>query len=98
MAEQHGKRSTMELSDLQRLCGITEDMEFDVPFSTFTWANWLEIQAQTLLDFSRFQRAISSHQFQLAALIALEMQQVAMDLQKEVCSWLEPEAKGEQEK
>ena len=90
MIEQHEQKMIIELSDLQRLCGITEDMEFDAPFSTFTWAHWLEMQAKMLLGFGRFQRAIASHQFQLAALIALEMQQVVMDLQKEVCSWLEP--------
>lgn len=95
MIEQHEQKTTMELSDLQRLCGITEDMEFDAPFSMFTWAHWLEMQTKMLLGFCRFQRAISDHQFQLAALIVLEMQQVVIDLQKEVCSWLEPAKKHE---
>ena len=98
MAEQDKKSITMGLSDLQRLCGITEDMDFDVPFATFSWTYWQEAQTRMFLGFGRFQRAISNRQLQLATLIALEMQQVVMDLQKEICSWLEPGVKGEQEK
>ena len=93
----HDKQEQVPLSDLQRLCSIEEDMDFDAPFVTFSWAHWQEVQTRMFLGFGCFQRAISSRQFQLAALIALEMQQVVMDLQKEVCSWLEPEKKHEQE-
>lgn len=93
MAEQNGQTS-LALTEIKRICGINEDMDFDVPFSTFSWARWQEIQAQMLLGFARFQRAIASRQPQIAAFIALEMQQNVMDLQKEVCSWLEP---GKQE-
>lgn len=94
MIEQQKQKSTVELSDLQRLCSITEDMDFDAPFSTFSWARWQEMQTRMVLGFGRFQRAIANRQPQLAAFIALEMQQMVMDMQKEVCSWLEP---GKQE-
>ncbi|MGH2481545.1 MAG: hypothetical protein ACRDHW_17975 [Ktedonobacteraceae bacterium] len=88
MTEQN-EQPPLLLGDIQHACGIEEDMEFDVPFATFTWAYWQEAQVRTFLGFSRFQRAITDRKLQLAAFIALEMQQTVMDLQKEVCSWLE---------
>jgi len=94
MVEQNGQQA-LALAKMQQMCGIEEDMDFDAPFSTFSWAYWQEAQTRMFLGFGRFQRAISNHQFQLAALIALEMQQVVMDLQKEVCSWLEPGKESE---
>ena len=78
----------MALSDIRQTCEVEEEMGFDVPFATFTWTHWQEFRTRTLLGFGRFQRAISRHQFQLADLIALEMQQTVMDMQKEICSWL----------
>lgn len=93
MTEQNGQTS-LALTEIKRICGINEDMDFDAPFSTFSWERWQEMQTQMLLGFGRFQRAIANRQPQLAAFIALEMQQVVMDMQKEVCSWLEP---GKQE-
>ncbi len=93
MAEHNGQGS-IALSEMQQACGVMEEMGFDVPFATFTWTHWQEAQACMLLGFGRFQRAVSSRQFQLAALIALEMQQVVTDMQKEVCSWLEPGTRG----
>ncbi len=88
MTEQNGQQP-LALADIQRVCGIEENMDFDAPFVTFTWAHWQEIQARTLFGFGRFQRAIANRQPQLAAFIALEMQQMVIDMQKEVCSWLE---------
>lgn len=61
---------------------------FDVPFVTFTWAHWQDIQAQAVQNFTRFQRAISQQQPQLAALIALEMLHIAAELQKEAVAWI----------
>lgn len=87
----------LALSDLRHLCGIMEEAGFDVPFATFTWTHWQELQTRTLLGFCRFQRAITSRNPQLAAFIALEMQQMVMDLNKEICSWLESEPHEESE-
>ena len=88
MVEQNGQEP-LALADIQKLCGIEEEMSFDSPFATFTWGHWQEAQTRTLVNFGRFQRAITDRKLQLAAFIALEMQQMVMDLQKEVCSWLE---------
>ena len=88
MTENNGQEP-LALSNIQQLCGIEEEIGFDAPFATFTWAHWQEIQTCTLLGFGRFQRAIANRQLQLAALIALEIQQMVIDMQKEVCSWLE---------
>lgn len=95
MAEQQGQKR-LALADIRQICGIDEEMDFDAPFSTFSWAHWQELQAHMLFGFGRFQRAIANHQPQLAAFIVLEMQQMVMDMQKEVCSWLEPGKKQEQ--
>jgi hypothetical protein len=78
----------ISLSDIQRTCALEEDQGFDAPFATFTWARWQEMQAQTVQGFTRFQRAIDQRQPQVASLIALEMQQIVMELQKEVCTWI----------
>jgi hypothetical protein len=47
----------------------------------------LEMQAQTLQRFSRFERAIARREPKLAMLIAVEMQEMALEWQKEVCEW-----------
>ena len=57
-------------------------------FVTFTWAHWQDIQAQAVQNFTRFQRAISQQQPQLAALIALEMLHIAAEPQKEAVAWI----------
>ncbi len=54
------------------LFGRQEETGYDVPFTMFTWAAWLEMQTQTLQRFARFQRAIESRHIQEAAAIALE--------------------------
>ena len=79
---------TISLADFKEACGIQEEQGFDAPFVTFTWAHWQDIQAQTVQNFTRFQRAISQQQPQLAALIALEMLQIAAELQKEAAAWI----------
>ncbi|HYL42223.1 MAG TPA: hypothetical protein VEU97_02455 [Ktedonobacteraceae bacterium] len=78
---------TTSLADFKEACGIQEEQGFDAPFVTFTWAHWQDIQAQAVQNFTRFQRAIAQQQPQLAALIALEMLQIAAELQKEAVAW-----------
>lgn len=87
--ERREARQSISLDDLWRLCRIKEEMGLDDPFVTFSWDHWQEIQKRALMNFSRFQRAITKHEFQLAMLIALEMQEIAADLQKEACCWFE---------
>jgi hypothetical protein len=69
----------------------SEDIEqvdgYDDPFATIRWPRWLEMQAQTLQRFSRFERAIARREPKLAMLIAVEMQEMALEWQKEVCEW-----------
>ena len=79
---------TTSLADFKEACGIQEEQGFDVPFVTFTWAHWQDIQAQAVQNFTRFQRAVAQQQPQLAALIALEMLQIAAELQKEAAAWI----------
>ncbi|HET9920684.1 MAG TPA: hypothetical protein VFQ30_12625 [Ktedonobacteraceae bacterium] len=66
-----------------------DDNGYDVPFGTFTWARWQEMQAQTLQRFTRFQRAIERKKPHEAALIALELQEMAAQWLKEACCWME---------
>lgn len=70
------------------LFGGKEDNGYDMPFAMFTWATWLEMQTQTLQCFARFQRAIESRHIQEAAAVALEMQEMALEWQKEAASWI----------
>ena len=78
----------LSLADFKEACGIQEEQGFDAPFVTFTWAHWQNIQAEVVQNFTRFQRAISQQQPQLAALIALEMLHIAAELQKEAAAWI----------
>ena len=79
---------TTSLADFKEACGIQEEQGFDAPFVTFTWAYWQDLQAQAVQNFTRFQRAVAQQQPQLAALIALEMLQIAAELQKEATAWI----------
>ncbi len=65
-----------------------ENMGYDAPFTTFTWAQWLEMQAKLMQCLTRYQRAIERHQAQIAMLIVLEMQDIWAKLHKEACSWI----------
>jgi hypothetical protein len=65
-----------------------DDDGYDVPFATFTWITWQEMQAQTLQRFTRFQRAIERKRLQEAAEIAMEMQEMALLWQKEASAWM----------
>ena len=75
-------QSTPSTSDIEE-----EDDGYDVPFAMFTWKQWQEMQAQTMQNFTRFQRAIEHRQARLAMQIALQMQQIASEWIKEASSW-----------
>lgn len=79
---------TMTLEEIRRLSGDEEEMGYDTPFVTFTWAHWLHMQAQMLQGFSRFQRAIDQHEARSALLVVLEMQETMTELYKEACTWV----------
>ena len=83
----------MSLAELRRAYGIVEEMGFDAPFVTFTWARWQEMQMRMVQGFTSFQRAVEQRQPQVATMIALEMQQIVADLQKEACAWIGTEQK-----
>lgn len=61
---------------------------YEDPFATFSWQEWLSMQAQTMQRFARYQRAIERRQPRLALLIALEMQAMAQEWQKEAIEWI----------
>ena len=67
---------------------VEEEMGYDAPFVTFTWAHWLEMQGQMVQAFTRFQRAITDKEVQLALFIVLDMQRIVSELQKEAYSWV----------
>ncbi len=66
-----------------------EEMDgYEDPFATFSWQEWLAMQTQTIQRFARFQRAIERRQPKLALFIALEMQSMILEWQKEAAEWL----------
>ena len=79
---------TVSVERIKSSCGVEEQMGFDAPFVTFTWAHWLEIQTRVVQCLTRYQRAIEQKEPLVALLIVLEMQQVGIDLHKEACTWV----------
>ena len=75
--------------ELLQTLGPEEEMGYDAPFSIFTWERWLEMQSKLVTGCARFQRAVERGQPRLAALIALEMQEITMELIKEACAWVD---------
>lgn len=78
----------MSSEDIEQGSESEEDMGYDVPFVTYTWQQWQEMQVQALLSFTRFQRAIEQRRLQLALSIAVEMQELGSAMQKEVAQWI----------
>ena len=60
---------TMTVTGLRAVLGSHEDMGYDVPFTAFTWAQWLTVQTRMMQCFARYQRAIDRRQPQVALLI-----------------------------
>jgi len=61
---------------------------YNVPFGIFTWQQWLQMQAQTMQRFIRFQRAIERKEAHEATMVALEMQEMTLFWLKEACAWV----------
>jgi len=79
---------TMTVTELRSMLGSEEEMGYDVPFSAFTWTQWLDLQARMLACFARYQRAIDRRQPQLALLIILDMHEITAEMHKEACTWI----------
>ena len=79
---------TISLGKLLVVYGVEEEQGYEAPFLTLTWARWQELQGRMLEDFCRFQRAVDKEQPQLATIIALEMQEMVSELQREACAWV----------
>ncbi len=79
---------SVPLKDMWGLCSVSEEMDYDAPFVSFTWAHWMTLQSHALQCFARFQRAIEQHDAQKALLISLEMQLLCQELHKEACAWI----------
>lgn len=62
---------------------------YHVPFERFTWAQWQEMQAQTMQRFARFQRAVEHNKPATALKIATEMQEMTILWFQEAISLLE---------
>jgi hypothetical protein len=88
MEEKTASIEPTTLEDMRESYGLQEAAGYDAPFVTFTWAHWQEMQAHVLFSFNRFQRAIEQRQPQLAALVILEMQEIAAEMHKEVYAWI----------
>lgn len=86
------KEQNMTLNELRKSKLLEEEMGFDVPFATFTWKHWLELQARMNQGYSRYLRAIESRRIDLALVVTLEMMEMVADLLKEACSWVDPPA------
>lgn len=85
---------TMTVTELRTVLGSDEDMGYDVPFTAFTWAQWLTLQTRMMQCFARYQRAIDRRQPQVALLIILEMQEITAEMHKEACSWIGIQERG----
>jgi hypothetical protein len=85
-----GEEHNMTLKQVLQAKGVEEAMGFDVPFATFTWQHWLDLQARMNQGYSRYLRAIEGRRTDLALLVTLEMMEMVSDLLKEACSWVEP--------
>ena len=81
-------KETMSLGKLLEVYGVEEEQGYEAPFLTLTWARWLEVQQKMLEALCRFQRAVDKKQPQLATIIALEMQEMVSELQREACAWV----------
>ncbi|HCI80941.1 MAG TPA: hypothetical protein DHW02_14770 [Ktedonobacter sp.] len=79
-------KETMTRAEIQDALGNEEEQGYDAPFVVFTWAQWLQMQAQILQGFSRFQRAVEKREPRTALLVVLEMQEIIAELYKEACT------------
>lgn len=87
----------MSLEAIRQLVLAEEAQGFDVPFATFTWQHWQDLQARFLQNMARFQRAIEQRRIDVALFAGLEVHELAADLLKEACSWVGATPKAESE-
>ena len=79
--------NNMSQAKKEHLINYIED-GYNVPFGTFTWAQWQQMQAETMQRFTQFQRAIERKEPDEAARIAFKMQEMGVAWLKEACSWI----------
>jgi len=89
--EQAFNDNIVTIETVRELCGVAEETGYEAPFLTFTWEHWQNWQARILQNMSSFQRAIQGQHPHQAALISLEIQELALEIQKEACAWLWPD-------
>ncbi|HLZ59621.1 MAG TPA: hypothetical protein VKR06_21950 [Ktedonosporobacter sp.] len=65
-----------------------EEMGYGEPFSTISWARWLEMQASMLQSFSRFQRAIEQGHVLISHAVVRELHGMVLEMQKEADEWI----------
>ena len=65
-----------------------ESQDYEAPFTTLTWKEWLDLQTQMVHCFTRFQRAISYQQAKVAVGIAREMIEIGTNLLYEATDWI----------
>ncbi len=78
----------MPLEAVRQMVLAEEEGGYDVPFATFTWQHWQDLQARFVQNMARFQRAIEQRRIDVALFAGLEAQEMATDLLKEACSWI----------
>lgn len=78
----------ISLEAVRQMVLAEEEGGYDVPFATFTWQYWQDLQARFLQNMARFQRAIEQRRIDVALFAGLEAQELATDLLKEACSWI----------
>ncbi|HLZ61665.1 MAG TPA: hypothetical protein VKR06_32370 [Ktedonosporobacter sp.] len=65
-----------------------EEMGYGEPFSTISWARWLEMQASMLQSFTRFQRAIEQGHVLISHAVVRELHGMVLEMQKEADEWI----------
>ena len=78
----------MAFSALTQSTDIEDADGHEDPFATFSWGHWLAMQTKMILQFARFQRAISRRDGKLSLLIAFEMEEMVEQWKREACEWI----------
>ncbi|QBD79261.1 hypothetical protein EPA93_26980 [Ktedonosporobacter rubrisoli] len=98
MSEEYNPLRARIVAALRRAWNPQEDQDYDVPFTAFTWEHWQAMQIHMILNFARFQRAISNRELRQAVMIVWEMLDIIQELQMEACAWInEGKEPGEHE-
>ncbi len=84
----HIEDGFMTATQVEQDTDVAEEMGYDVPFVTYTWERWQEMQVRAILTFTRFQRAVEEREAKQAFAIAMELQEVSTAMQKEAAIWI----------